>query len=420
MPLSRTRLATIVLAAGLLAPAASAQIPAATAYVGLVTSIGSSTTTGLFGFDTQGNVTTLERIPGPTPRAVEMLPGQDALLVWGPFGTTVYELATGATRVSTLAPAGDLIWGFLDEDLGIVWYTAAGDLYRADDVAGTGARRIARLPSASGTATRNGTTGGFVATIRSGFSVDLGFFDRSGAERFRTPAGIGATGLDWSPWRGEIVVSAISGPATPDLRRVSQSGIASTIPTVGPLFGMTYAVDVAEQPVESYLCAKSGSNPDRLFRVAADGAATTIGAVRMATLDLFADVLTLGDRTLWGAGPWRAGGDGRLTVDFGVGEAGRPYRVALSFGHAPGIPLGRAGTTHIAPDGLFTLSLTAPTALFENFAGVLDSSGRPPAVPTVHIPPLGALIGVRVFAACVTFDATGPRRASSAWGISIG
>lgn len=419
MPFARIRPIAMFVAIALSVSSASAQIPQDTATVALVTSLGTSTTTGLFGFDAQGNVTTLQRIPGATPRSVESLPGQDALLVWGPTGTLVYDRRTGASRVSTLAAAGDLIWGFLDEDMGIVWATVRGDVYRADDVYGTGAQRIARLTAPSEVAAWNGTTGGFAATLRSGFSVDLALYDRSGAQTRRASAGLGATGLDWSPWGGDIVMSAISGPATPDLRRFSQAGVSSTVPTAGPLFGMTYAVDVVDQPVESFVCARSLSNPDRLFAVAPDGAATTIASIRMAALDLINDVVVLGDRTLWGAGPWRAGQPGRLLVDFGSGEAGRPYRVALSFGHGPGIPIGRAGTVHLAPDALFTLSLVAPATFFEHFAGVLDANGRPTATPTVHLPPLAALIGARVFAACVTFDANGPRRATSAWGISI-
>jgi len=414
------------LTAGLLAVSflfcstAPAQIPANTAYVGLVSSLGSSTKTKLFGFDAQGKVTTVVSFPGPTPRQVAEIPGQNALMVWGPTGNTVYDMRTGTTVSTTLTPAGDLNWAYIDEDLGMVWANGWSDVFKSDDLKGTHARRLARLPGISGVGAWNGTTGGFAATLRSGFNNDIGFYDRRGNLVTRAWASLSPSGLSWSPWGGDMLLAQISGPSNGDLDRVSQQGVKTPIPLAqGPLSGMTYDAEVLHQPSERFLCVKSLSNPDYLFRVAPTGAATTITPVKMQMLEIFVDVIALGQRSLWGAGPWSPGQVGRMIVDFGPAEAGRVYQVALSFGHRPGISFGAAGTAHVVADDLFWLSLQEIPGLFGNFRGVLDANGRAPSAPTVNVPRIEQLRGLRVFGSCVVLGTNGVQKVSNAWGITI-
>lgn len=80
------------------------------------------------------------------------------------------------------------------------------------------------------------------------------------------------------------------------------------------------------------------------------------------------------------------------------GDAGEVYWVALSGGTAPGIPVG-SRTVPLNGDGLLVATATPDTILFNN-VGVLP--GTASVQPTFPIPPLAALIGIKVWAGGLT------------------
>ena len=81
------------------------------------------------------------------------------------------------------------------------------------------------------------------------------------------------------------------------------------------------------------------------------------------------------------------------TIDFNIEapvHAGEVYQMACSAFRSPGIPLPGAGVVPLTPDALFFFSISAP-AVFQNFAGVLDASGK--ATGKVAIPNIAGLSG---------------------------
>jgi hypothetical protein len=132
------------------------------------------------------------------------------------------------------------------------------------------------------------------------------------------------------------------------------------------------------------------------------------------TLFTVSDVATWGSRALTGQGSPRPGS--AYPIHLGLfSESGRAYQAACSFGTLFGIPT-PAGRIPLDPDALFFLSLANPVA-FQGFAGFLSRSGT--ARLTVNLPNIGALRGLRFFAAAITYDAGGIRRISEPLGVLI-
>lgn len=85
-----------------------------------------------------------------------------------------------------------------------------------------------------------------------------------------------------------------------------------------------------------------------------------------------------------------------------VKDAGKSYSLASSLsGSAPGLPIDRRFVP-VVPDNLFFLTVQnlAPT-IFRQYVGVLSASGT--AAATFAIPNIGALVGVKVTTAFVTY-----------------
>lgn len=82
-------------------------------------------------------------------------------------------------------------------------------------------------------------------------------------------------------------------------------------------------------------------------------------------------------------------------------DGGRNYLVAAALGTSPGIPT-CAGLLPLAPDELFTLSLTS--GVFQSFQGVLNNTGQSSS-PVLAIPRSPALFGATFFLAFVAYDA---------------
>jgi len=83
---------------------------------------------------------------------------------------------------------------------------------------------------------------------------------------------------------------------------------------------------------------------------------------------------------------------------FAPNDPGLVYVCGSSLGSVPGIPVDTR-VIPLNPDGLLLLSLTTP-AIFANYQGVLDNSGRAGAM--IHIPLIPPLAGVSFHTAFVT------------------
>ena len=100
-------------------------------------------------------------------------------------------------------------------------------------------------------------------------------------------------------------------------------------------------------------------------------------------------------------------------------HASQQYQVALSFGFTPGIPVPGVGTIHLVVDPLFLTSILAGPPTFENFGGVLDSTGAAPNPVAFTVPFIPSLQGIRIFGSAVTFGPGGIQAISNSWGVTI-
>jgi hypothetical protein len=87
-------------------------------------------------------------------------------------------------------------------------------------------------------------------------------------------------------------------------------------------------------------------------------------------------------------------------------STGRLYQMACALGDSPGIPLPVNRLLALNPDALFFLSIFMPGGIFQNFSGVTSKSGY--ATGYVNVPNDKRLIGVILFAAGATIDASAP------------
>ncbi|MBN2490471.1 MAG: hypothetical protein JXQ29_06445, partial [Planctomycetes bacterium] len=125
---------------------------------------------------------------------------------------------------------------------------------------------------------------------------------------------------------------------------------------------------------------------------------------RSKTPDATGTIYYTPDLTLTGSG---AGAPG-TNLDFALnmaGNAGLPYQMGSSFGNGP-IPID-SRKLELSLDDLLVLSVSnALPAIFRNYAGVLDASGK--ASARLGIPNLPVLKGIRIYTAFVTLKATAP------------
>ena len=127
------------------------------------------------------------------------------------------------------------------------------------------------------------------------------------------------------------------------------------------------------------------------------------GEARPATLvDIGADEVA---SLLTGAGTGKIGTTVTLSLDAGTADAGLPYQVASSFGSGP-IPIDTR-LACLSPDALLWLSIggTVPS-VFQNYAGVLDASGK--ATAMLNIPNIPALAQIRIYTAFITLSGSAP------------
>lgn len=128
---------------------------------------------------------------------------------------------------------------------------------------------------------------------------------------------------------------------------------------------------------------------------AATGAATTL---RAQIVGQISGVTVAGTRNLCGLTVPTIGSSYQMLVS-SPAESGARYVVALSAAPRPGIQVPGIGRIDLAPDPLFFLSLSG-SPIFRGFQGVLDASGE--ARPSVNIPAIVGLRGLRFFASAIT------------------
>jgi hypothetical protein len=307
------------------AVSARAQLPSGSRYAAIAADTLSNG--WLYAFDAAGLVTTVQPLPFQNPVSLEMAPTNDALLIWQHSALWRYDLATGGTTMTPLPPAvGPFVWGALDEDGGMIWGEQFGSMYKSDDLTGANPRALrGNNMNLSAIGAWNGTTGGYVQSITgivpflSGFS----FLDRSGAQTLLLTGPLGLTGIDWSPWTGDVWFIR-PGSMGAGVGRVTQAGQVTAVGPSGPLNVYGEGIKVRGQPLEDLVCVEGNAfqAPDYLYTITPAGTATTLAT--LATGAGLVDVELLGSRPLWATGPWRAGATGSLSLSFGAAQAGAP------------------------------------------------------------------------------------------------
>ncbi|MBN2490466.1 MAG: hypothetical protein JXQ29_06420 [Planctomycetes bacterium] len=409
-PFGPAAVAVLVLAA-----AAAAQLPSGTRYV--ASSPGASAGNAIVGFDAAGVVTTIVPLQNATtPASIAMASDNEQVLVWDHNLLHAYHIVSGAQNPRTLVAPG-LSGGLLHEDGGMTWACSQGLLLKSDDQACTKLYTVTSIPTdVFGCVGWNGSTGEWVVAARDSAATTwkLLYIDSIGWVS-RTLTGLAEpTGIDWSPWSGDLYVADAAGGV---IRIDGQGGITTIRLPAVPARAELQGLEMREQPVEELVLVEGGAAPQHLAIATPGG-----GLVALHTSSgTFApsDVALVQERQIWALNQWALGKLGTLHVGFGPAQAGKFYQVALSFGHTPGIALGPLGTVHLNPDGLLLTSLLVGAPVFNSFCGVLDSRGRAASNPTVLVPNDFALYGLRIFGGAIAFDQSGITALSNCWATTL-
>jgi len=226
------------------------------------------------------------------------------------------------------------------------------------------------------------------------------------------------TGLDWSPWTGDLVATCNS-PLAGMIRIDLQGKVTTVNIPVNSATSTLTGIEVREQPSEAFLCTEAGSAPQHLTLITPGGQVTTLHTSSGKFSPTDAEFLE--GRPLWATSAWNVGLKGTLSLNFGAAQAGKTYQIALSWGHMPGIPVTGVGPNsvsghiHVAPDGLFFASMLNGPPVFNNFSGTLNSWGQPKQTPYVNIPDLWILVGLHLNGAAVAYDKNGITAISNCW-----
>jgi len=407
---------TAGLAVLLLAGAAPAQFPPTTAYFTSIWTWPTTPPAGVLGIDAKGQGTAFVSIQSQSGFAMmEMNPTNDGLMLLDGQGIHHLDFNTQRTRLATL---NNTIAGMtIDEEAGLLW-NDNGTLYHSLTTLCTNPTRLTTIQvtgmAGSAGPCWNGSTGGYVTCSRSGTRQGvLEFFRRTGHRELLVSKMSFINDIDWSPWTGDLILTDNFG----FLLRAGQNGAITTIAPVPP---WSHAIKVLHQSpgnTERFMFGQIGTQPFHILFATGTGVITTLisGPLTPGWVEV------AGSRPLWATGPWKVGSTGHLNLNMGAAHAGDFYRVALSLSHRPGIPFARAGVhLHLTPDVLFALTANGDVPGFtRGFAGRLDGGGRSPLVPTVTIPNVPSLRGIRIFGGALTYNASGITGASNCWGISL-
>ncbi len=331
-------------------------------------------------------------IPLPAGATRGVTVGADNEAIYAASGLGVYEIRSGAvvTTVAATMPLGvNTTWADLDEDGRLLigtGYAGAGAVFRVD--ASTGTVLATMRP--------NSFPNAFVLDRDTG---DVAIGDISASTVFRVT-------------RGGVVTTAATIPGSiyaMEFHRESNGLLVGTftdILHVDPLGNVTtfvagsgYVKSMAVLPDGTV--AYGENRVPTITRVSATGA--PINQIYTGTNMNNTAMAVYGERNVWGLTPPIPGSTFTLSVRFD-GHAGKSFVAAAALSARPGVPIDTR-TVPLTPDHVFAAVFALPQ-VFVNFAGTLNANAS--ARPSIVLPPIGALSGLRVYLAAVVFDAAAP------------
>lgn len=325
-------------------------------------------------------------------------------------GTMILGVNNGIVRTITAslaAPAQDII---VDEDN--TYVMAAGSVVLGlNPVAGTRTTLATGFGNASQVC-YFGTTGAILVLDNSDDKIWA--VNRDGTKQVLATVP-NARCMEWDRYNAEVFVAA-----TNILYRMDATGGLTTLEQNKPGLiapsGMFLRSDRTLMIVQNDLGTNTtglysyfGSNGRYNRPYHEDTSSATGINPRDVTVDHFRELAPI--RTVT-----RVGGTHDFLVNF-PRFAGRTFVAALSFSHAPGIPVGHH-RLHLNLDPLMMVSLTTPS-LFRNF-GTLGQHGT--ARVTLFVPDIAGLAGARIFMAAIVLDQNFPNgvaETSNPLGITI-
>jgi hypothetical protein len=310
------------------------------------------------------------------------------------------------TLVGSLAqPSADIA---VDEDS--TWVTASGTA-----VLGVNSLAGKRVTIATGFKNLgcicwNGTDGSLLVVDRGDDKIYA--IARSGAKKVvATVPGVRC--VEWNSYTGNIFVAAEN-----ILYDMSQGGVLTTLETNKP--GLKNTTGMFLRSDRTLLVVQGDTSPTGVYayygsngrynRAYHEDSSPAQGInPRGVTVEHFRELMPVKPNV-------PIGGTSGFRINFTLFPE-KTFLAALSFGHAPGIPVGNF-RLHLNPDPLFFASLVNP-ALFKNH-GTLNKDGLGTA--TLMVPDIGALVGVRIFVGAVVIDPQrkgGIGEASNALGVTF-
>jgi hypothetical protein len=324
------------------------------------------------------------------------------------IGNEIWGVNNGVVR--KLAGSLPLTVQGIDVDEDCTWAMAAGKaILGLNPVAGKRSTLVDGFKNAS-VVKWNGSDGSLMVIDSGDDTIYSVARDRTKKIVAKVP---GAKALCWNQYTGDFFVAA------PDiLYNMTPSGVLTTLDTAKP--GLKNPTDLFLRNDRTLLVVQGNTEPTGVYayygsnghynRAYVESPSAAQGVNPMGvTVDHY--------RSLWLVKATTRVGE---IVDFGLNfplHKGKAFVAALSFGHAPGFPVGNY-RLHLNPDVLFFTSLVSP-ALFKNY-GLLGTHGT--ARVTLAIPDIAGLAGLRVFVGAVVIDPNakdGIGAASNACGITI-
>jgi len=373
-------LAALVLASGAVAQPATGEIT--------LSNGGGLHGNAVIGMSRFGSITTIIPLPAGNVGGVTVnhIGSEDLIVV----DQKILGLNNGVVRtlVGSLAqPSKDI-----DVDEDSTWVTGSGTA-----VLGVNPLRGKRVTIATGfkdlgCISWNGTDGSLVVVDQGDDRIYS--IARSGAKKVvATVPGVRC--VEWNSYTGHFFVAAKN-----ILYDMSQSGVLTTLETDKP--GLKNTTGMFLRSDRTLLVVQGDTSPTGVYsyyghngrfnRAFHEDPSPAQGInPRGVTVEHFRELMPVTpDVTIGGPTDFR--------LNFPLFK-GKTFVAALSFGHAPGFPVGNY-RLHLNPDPLFFVSLTTP-ALFKNY-GTLgkDGFGR----VTLVVPDIAALVGVRIFVGAVVLD----------------
>lgn len=331
-------------------------------------------------------------IPLPSGSTRGIAVAADNQTLYAASGLAVYAIRSGAvvTTIAATLPLGvNTTWADLDEDGHLLigtGYSGAGAVFRVDASTGT----------AFATIRPNSFPNAFVLDRDTG---DVAIGDITARTVFRaTRAGVVTTAATIS---GSIYAmefhresnGLLVGTFT-DILHVDPSGSVTTF-----VAGSGYVKSLAVLPDGTV--AYGENRVSTITRVSATG--TPINQIYTGANLNNTAMAVFDERNVWGLNAPVVGTTFALNVRFD-GHAGKSYVAAASLSTRPGIPVDTR-TIPLTPDSIFAATFALPQ-VFVNFAGTLNANAT--ARPSIVLPPIGALSGIRIYVAAVVFDPAAP------------